>query len=302
MVYGKRPQPEDYISNFSPVNRAELHIYIVNECPNAGFRSLYAIIRQLLRAGQDANDIEAKKARHIMKKKWGSTSAETIQLFLSEKFSGDHLRKFEYPFLARCLARADVRKGVIVDMGGGNSYSTVVPMLFSLSGVRILSLDIANHTTRSKYGVEYVQGDCTHTNLPDQFADVVTIISTLEHVGLGRWGDPFDVDGDIKTMHEAKRILKPDGFLVLTIPYGFPTVVYNLNRIYDEGRLQKLCEGFQLVLSEYSLHGHSAKQGEVEGRKAVKTIPGFYTDRPEEKRFPDVQGGGLFLLKKAEKR
>ena len=298
MLYAKSPQPEDYISNFSPFNRADLHIYVVDECPRSGLRSLYRIVRRLLRAGQDANDIEAQKAWRLMKETWGDVCPETIQRFLSEKFSSDHLRKFEYPFLARCLTQPDVRKGVIVDMGGGNSYSTVVPILFSFSGVRIVSLDIANHTTRSKYGVEYVQGDCTHTNLPNQFADVVTIISTIEHVGLGRWGDPLDVDGDIKTMHEARRILKPDGFLVLTIPYGFPTVVYNLNRIYDAGRLQKLCEGFQFVLKEYSLHGYPAKQEQVEGKKAVKTIPGFYTDRPEDERFPDVQGGGLFLLKK----
>ncbi len=249
-------------------------------------------------SGHDANDLQADRAWHIIKEKWGNASPETIQRFLSEKFSGDHLRKFEYAFLAQCLARGDVCHSMIVDMGGGNSYSTVVPMLFHFSETQILSIDPVSHTAVSRYGVHYVQGDCMHTNLEDQSADVVTIISTLEHVGLGRWGDPLNVNGDIQAMREAWRILRPNGHVVLTIPYGYPTVVFNLHRIYDAGRLRTLIEGFEPILERYSLHGLPSTRNQAEGKKATIHVPGFYQDVPDHLRHPDAQGGVLLLLKK----
>ena len=110
-----------------------------------------------------------------------------------------------------------------------------------------------------------------NTHLTDKSVDVVTIISTLEHVGLGRYGDPLDVDGDIRTMREVWRILKPGGHAILTIPYGYPTVVYNLHRVYDNGRLRLLTEGFKPVVVQYSSLGKLCSRDRIEGKK-VKII------------------------------
>jgi len=294
--------PKDFIKNYSSNNQAELLFWVVDEHPSRTLRGwLRAMWRLLLGKGDksDTNDQEAEQAWRTMESRWGNTNSDTVIQYLVQKFDGiDHLRKFEYAFLARCLCNPNICKNVIVDVGGGNSYSTVVPILLRIPDAQILSVDVVNHPNQSKYGVQYVQGDCMNTNLADESVDFVAFISTLEHVGLGRWGDPLDVDGDIKAMQEVWRILKPGGHVVLTIPYGYPTVVFNLNRIYDAGRVLALTKGFEVLLAEYSVNGQSCTREDVEGKKTTKFVPGYYRNVPKFRRHPDAQGGALFLLRR----
>jgi SAM-dependent methyltransferase len=49
--------------------------------------------------------------------------------------------------------------------------------------------------------------------------DVIVAISVIEHVGIGRYGDVKDADGDTMAMANIKQWLKPDGFLYMDVPY-----------------------------------------------------------------------------------
>lgn len=291
-----QPTPRDFITNYSPIRPADLLIWEVDDRPKLKIRTVFKLLRDWL---YDVNIAKAKKIRKGIQEKWGELKNEAITEFLSEEFGYDHLRKFEYAFLARCLSRKDLCKNVIVDIGG-YSFSTIVPLIFGFPETKIISVDWCYHTSL-KNNVRYVKGDAMNTNLPDQIADLVICISTLEHIGLGRWGDPLIVDGDIRAMKEAYRILKIGGLLVLTIPYGYPTVVFNLNRIYDSGRVQMLSEGFETVVAEYSLYGSPCNREDIEGKRVTRHIPGYYEDdRTESQRHPEATGGILLLMRKTE--
>lgn len=299
----KKIQPEDYIINFSPNVIADLYVEIENSSRPTVINKIKSnfttFIKQFIsKYLKDPNEYEVDKVIRLIFDKWVKVTPQAIETYLVERFWDDHLRKFEYAFLARCLSDTSIKKDTIVDIGGGSSYSTVVPMLFSFSKTRIFSIDVTNHQRNSKYGVVYIKGDCIKTNLPNEFADFISIISTLEHIGLGRYGDPLDVDGDVKAMREAYRILKPHGYLVVTIPYGYPTVVYNLHRVYDYGRLSLLTKGFKTIKAEYSLLGKSCTRMKIEGKKVTKKIAGFYQNIPERSRHYDTQEGILLLLQK----
>lgn len=70
--------------------------------------------------------------------------------------------------------------------------------------------------------------------------NVVTIISTLEHVGMGKTscGDIDKRDGDVTVMGEIWRILKPRGIVLLTVPFGKAKFLPFM-RVYDETRVKR---------------------------------------------------------------
>lgn len=82
---------------------------------------------------------------------------------------------------------------------------------------------------------------------PSASFDAVVSISTFEHSGLGRYGDPLDPDGDLKAMDEAARILNPGGLLYLAVPLGLDKLVWNAHRIYGRARLPLLLKGWDVV-------------------------------------------------------
>jgi hypothetical protein len=73
----------------------------------------------------------------------------------------------------------------------------------------------------------------------------------LEHVGLGRYGDPLDPDGSIKASHELIRVLAPRGQLLLGVPIGRERVAYNAHRIFCPRTI--LVWFSELLLTEFSV-------------------------------------------------
>eukprot|EP00754_Rhynchopus_humris_P039963 Rhum_TRINITY_DN23034_c0_g2::Rhum_TRINITY_DN23034_c0_g2_i1::g.176769::m.176769 len=72
-------------------------------------------------------------------------------------------------------------------------------------------------------------------------------ISSFDHDGLGRYGDPLDPDGDVKAMKKTLSQLAPGGILYLTLPVGPDVVVWNLHRRYGPLRLPLMLEGWEVV-------------------------------------------------------
>eukprot|EP00600_Ochromonadales_sp_CCMP1393_P000794 CAMPEP_0174984542 /NCGR_PEP_ID=MMETSP0004_2-20121128/17785_1 /TAXON_ID=420556 /ORGANISM="Ochromonas sp., Strain CCMP1393" /LENGTH=335 /DNA_ID=CAMNT_0016236973 /DNA_START=264 /DNA_END=1271 /DNA_ORIENTATION=+ len=77
--------------------------------------------------------------------------------------------------------------------------------------------------------------------------DVGISLSSFDHDGLGRYGDPLDPEGDLKAMSRAWMLLKPSGLLFLTVPIGSDLVVFNLLRRYGRVRLPLLLRHWEVV-------------------------------------------------------
>lgn len=105
--------------------------------------------------------------------------------------------------------------------------------------------------------IEYRDVDChlPHLNVmtPGAFEkqrrrfDVVLSISSIEHDGLGRYGDPINPTGDLQAIREFKNLLNPGGLLILSVPVGRDAIVWNAHRIYGALRLPMLLDGWKLV-------------------------------------------------------
>lgn len=85
-----------------------------------------------------------------------------------------------------------------------------------------------------------------YENNPITF-DILFSISSYEHDGLGRYGDPLDPIGDFKAMQKARNMLRDGGLLFLAVPVGQDHIFWNVHRVYGKIRFPLLIEGWELV-------------------------------------------------------
>ena len=114
---------------------------------------------------------------------------------------------------------------------------------------------LTNYGVVSVTTVEYNVPQCEHdkisTLLYSDFQkqtkqyDIIVTYSSIEHSGLGRYGDPLDPNGDLKTMETIRKHLKPDGLLFWGAPVGRDALCWNAHRIYGSLRLTKMFRGFK---------------------------------------------------------
>ena len=63
--------------------------------------------------------------------------------------------------------------------------------------------------------------------------DSLSCMHVIEHIGLGRYGDKLDYDGDLKGIKELIRVVKKGGSLLFVVPVGIPRIYFNAHRIYS---------------------------------------------------------------------
>ena len=158
-------------------------------------------------------------------------------------------RYIEYPFVIRNLPKPPAK---VLDVGCSGSF---FPLLLASFGYEIYGIDIRDYAIINKLkfkNFQFVKEDIRKTSFPSNFLDVITAISTMEHIGLsGRHGSDEDPDGDKKAFAEMKRILKPKGMILLTVPYGQAQIIRPYHRIYDRNQLNKFISDLVIEKEEY---------------------------------------------------
>lgn len=96
--------------------------------------------------------------------------------------------------------------------------------------------------------------------------DAAFSISSFEHDGLGRYGDPLNPRGDLDAMENMKKTIRPGGLLFLAVPLGKDRVVWNAHRIYGRIRLPMLLKGWSVLES----FGFSEKDLDAETNRGKK--------------------------------
>lgn len=133
------------------------------------------------------------------------------------------------------LLRSVPPSGCVLD-AGGETYSPLVEWLY-LYGYRCLEvLNLAFKRPFRRGPIRYLPGDCTRTAYPDGRFDAVACLSVLEH---GVEPERF--------LEEARRILRPNGHLLLSTDY-WPTPVDTAGRtaygvpvkVFDRSGIERL--------------------------------------------------------------
>jgi hypothetical protein len=93
--------------------------------------------------------------------------------------------------------------------------------------------------------------DLTKLHFKDNSIKSLSCMHTVEHIGLGRYGDPFDPNADLQAINELERVLAKDGSLLFVVPVGQPKIEFNAHRIYSYEQITGYFK--DLTLKEFSL-------------------------------------------------
>lgn len=172
--------------------------------------------------------------------------SRTLQQLYTDDYTVNE-RIVEHPFVHANLADIPPN-GKVLDVGSNSS-----PIILELAalGFNVTALDI-NETFLQHPNVTSVKGTICNSSFADETFEAVTCISTLEHIGLGHYGDSTETDSDIKAVQEISRILKRHGKFILTVPYGIRTTTSFL-RIYDKELLNSLISSFEKLSELYAV-------------------------------------------------
>lgn len=100
--------------------------------------------------------------------------------------------------------------------------------------------------------------DITELPFNDCSLNSISCMHVLEHIGLGRYGDPLCPDGDLKAASELVRVLSRSGNLLIVVPIsGKPRIKFNAHRIYSFSMVKDMFAKLSLV--EFSLIPDDAK-------------------------------------------
>ncbi len=201
------------------------------------------------------------------------------QIVLSDKTNStpfDRHYIYHPAWAARILANTKPKSHV--DISSTLHFSTIIsafiptcfydyrPANLNLSGLRsekcdLLSLPFENNSIESL--------SCMHA---------------LEHIGLGRYGDQIDPQGDLKAFAEIKRVMIAGGNLLIVVPVGKPKLIFNANRIYSFDQVISYFSNFEL--KEFSLIPDNEKNG------------GLIVNAPKQLADSQEEGCGCFWFKK----
>ena len=137
-------------------------------------------------------------------------------------------------------------------------------------------------------GVTFKQADLMNPAAAiTDYCDSLSCLHTLEHFGLGRYGDPIDPKGYESGIRNMARILRPGGVFYLSVPVGIERVEFNAHRVFDPNTIVDVAANNQLLLREFALF--SADNGLVETDASYETLSSIGQSR---------YGLGIFTLYK----
>jgi len=164
--------------------------------------------------------------------------------------------------------------GKLLDIGC--TESSFASKLSQIPTMEVFGVDIRNIKNPS---FTFFMEDITNTHFENNFFDQITIISTIEHIGLeGYKNTNINFNADLDAMSEIKRILKSTGTLYLTTPFGKNQT--NWFRTYTSESLSNLLKGFNILKKQFFFQTETGWK-ETDEQTASLVSRAKYSTNPE---------------------
>jgi len=127
----------------------------------------------------------------------------------------------------------------------------------------------------------FKKGSILDLPFEDNSINSLSSLCVVEHIGLGRYGDPLDPFGSEKAIKEIKRVLTVDGVVLFSVPVDTENKIYfNAHRAFTREYILSLFSDMELLEEKYHY-----------GTK-------MYDNYDSKKGF----GTGLYMFKKVKNR
>ena len=132
----------------------------------------------------------------------------------------------ENPWVEACVLEAGAKSVVTLEYGTIHSEHSQISTL-----------------TPPEFQMQYISGKLGTFN-------AIVTFSSVEHSGLGRYGDALNPWGDILEIARAHCVCESHGSLVLAVMYGEDEIEYNAHRIYGPARWPYLATNWHQLYRE----------------------------------------------------
>jgi hypothetical protein len=106
--------------------------------------------------------------------------------------------------------------------------------------------------TLSLPGVTSIKGTILQLPFKSHSVQSISAICVIEHIGLGRYGDPLDPKGTSKSAKELSRVVKKGGFVYITVPVAAKNqTCFNAHRTFTRQAVIDLFGELTLVQESY---------------------------------------------------
>ena len=124
--------------------------------------------------------------------------------------------------------------------------------------IRTISSQITN--------VHFQQWDIMNVNPSlDNYTDSLSCLHSLEHFGLGRYGDPINPTGYIDAVKNMAAMLNQNGTFYLSVPLGMERVEFNALRVFGISTIIQLGKEIGLKMDRF----YTLQDGSVEDHPVV---------------------------------
>jgi len=163
----------------------------------------------------------------------GSEARVVLHPCLDEKTAKTPLDKFYFyqdTWAFRRIVAHQPRR--VVDIGSTALLVGAVSCLFPTVSIDVRPLPV------SLPGLTCLEGSITAIPLGDNSIELLSSLCVIEHIGLGRYGDPLDPLGSIKAVREVVRVVQPGGHFLMSVPVSHsPVLCFNAHRIFAKSQV-----------------------------------------------------------------
>ncbi len=175
----------------------------------------------------------SRDLREIRKQLKGNTDFRITQLYpvLRERFETNGDLKSHYFHEDLVVARRIFENNPQNHVDVGSRVDGLVAHIASFRTLEVF--DIRPQQTQIR-NIQFVVAD--FMNIPESlhhYTDSLSSLNVIEHFGLGRYGDPVDVNGHLKGLDNMFKVLKPGGKFYFSTPIGPQRIEFNAHRVFS---------------------------------------------------------------------